>query len=85
MHAATREITPSQSAAKQRALLVSRISMLLCFVAIAISIIVREERGILVSVVFALIPAVIGPGAYRFVGIFAAIATFLVHALIALS
>jgi hypothetical protein len=73
------ERNPQQRAV--RSLLVARISMALYFVALSSAILRKEPRELLVGVLIALVPVVIGPGLYRLVGAFAAVGAFFVTAL----
>jgi hypothetical protein len=82
MHAATHDAASIKAGAKSRALLISRLAMLVYFLGIGFTILVREPRDLLVTTVVTLVPTIVGPGAYRFVGIFAALASFLACALI---
>jgi hypothetical protein len=85
MHAATKEAELSPPTPKRRGLLVSRLAMLAYFVGISSAIAMRDPRVLMIGVPIAVIPIVAGPAAYRFIGVFAAIAAFLVCALIQLS
>ncbi len=64
---------------------VARISMALYVVALSSAIVRHEPREMLVAVLIAFVPIVLGPGLYRLVGVFAAGGAFIVTALIQLS
>jgi hypothetical protein len=59
--------------------------MALYVVAISSAIVRKEPREMLVAVLIAFVPIVVGPGLYRLVGIVAAVGAFLVTSLIQLS
>lgn len=86
MQATAHNSAPPDTEAKQkRALLISRIAAAVYILVILSAIIRREPREMLIGVVLAVIPGVVGPGAYRVVGVIAALAAFLTTALIQLS
>ena len=82
MQSTAHSATPVESVLKGRALLISRIAMGVYVCAVSFAILVRDPRYILTAVLVAFVPAIAGPGAYRFIGIVGAFAAFITFVLI---